>query len=226
MILAALLAAALAQAPAAPAPEAASKPPVAIERPETATTGPTLSVSSTAFGEGGFIPLENSGYGKNRAPEVHWSAGPDKTRAYVLIVEDPDAGGAQPLLHWLAYDIAPPLTQLPAKTRNAKTVDEPGPPFSQGVNDHGGLGWTGPHPPVGEAPHRYRFQVFALDRKTGVKPGADREAVLRAMKGHVIARGETIGLFRQAPERVRRDKEKKGAPPEPSAPPAAPAPQS
>ena len=205
MTLALIFAAALLQI----APTA--KPVVAFDRAETATGGPTLTVGSGSFALGGFIPTENSGYGKNLSPSVTWTAGPTRTRSYVVLVEDADGDGPQPLLHWLAYDIPADQLQLSGKTRNATRVKEPEPGFSQGPNDHGGVGWTGPHPPVGDAPHHYRFQVFALDRMTGKRPGSDRATILSAMRGHVIARGEMIGLYAQAPERVRKPKEK--APP-------------
>jgi phosphatidylethanolamine-binding protein (PEBP) family uncharacterized protein len=40
-------------------------------------------------------------------------------------------------------------------------------------------------------------EVFALDTVLTVPPGADREAVLRTMNGHVVARGEVIGTFQR-----------------------------
>ncbi len=204
MTLALLLAAALLQTPAMPA----KAPVVAFDLPATQAAGEPLGVSSGSFGPGGFIPQENSGYGKNLSPSLTWTAGPPKTRSYVVLVEDPDGEGPQPILHWLAYDLAPSQTNLESKTRNAVRVKEPEPGFSQGQNDHGGLGWTGPHPPVGSAPHHYHFQVFALDRMSGTRPGSDRATLLNAMRGHVLAKGQVIGLYAQAPERVRRDKSK------------------
>jgi phosphatidylethanolamine-binding protein (PEBP) family uncharacterized protein len=35
----------------------------------------------------------------------------------------------------------------------------------------------------------------ALDTVLKLDPGADREAVLAAMNGHVLARGEVVGTF-------------------------------
>lgn len=204
MTLALLVAAALLQTAAAPA----AKPVIAFDRPETAAAAGSLSVSSGSFAPGGFIPSENSGYGKNLSPSLTWSEGPPKTRSYVVLVEDPDGAGPEPTLHWLAYDIPASQTSLDSKTRNAVRVKEPEPGFSQGPNDHGGLGWTGPHPPVGDPPHHYHFQVFALDRMSGKRPGSDRATILGALRGHVLAKGEVIGLYAQAPERVRKDKTK------------------
>ena len=56
----------------------------------------------------------------------------------------------------------------------------------------------GPRPPDNND-HHYHFQVFALDTELDLKPNADRKEVLEAMKGHVLAQGERIGIFRKSP---------------------------
>ena len=215
-MLTALLATALLQAPATPAlPAPAPARVIAFDRPETATTGPALTVSSTSVAEGGYFPLTNSGYGRNYSPSVQWTEGPAATKSFVLIVEDPDAGEARPLLHWLAYDMAANTYVVKDKTKNLAQVKEPV-VLEQGANDHGGVGWTGPHPPGGAPPHHYHLQVFALDRKDIAKPGADLAKVLAAMKGHVVAKGEMLALYQQLPDKVRKPpKPPKGSTPAP-----------
>jgi phosphatidylethanolamine-binding protein (PEBP) family uncharacterized protein len=37
--------------------------------------------------------------------------------------------------------------------------------------------------------------VFALDTRVGLEPGVGRSEVLGAMRGHVIAWGETVGTY-------------------------------
>ena len=50
-------------------------------------------------------------------------------------------------------------------------------------------------PPAGQT-HPYHFEVFALDTRLGIDPvKADRTTVVNAMKGHVLAEGEIIGLY-------------------------------
>gem|GEM_PF-6431293 len=44
-------------------------------------------------------------------------------------------------------------------------------------------------------PHDYHFQVFALDTRLDLPPGAGRAALLQAMQGHVLAAGEVIGTY-------------------------------
>ena len=70
----------------------------------------------------------------------------------------------------------------------------------QGLNSRGSMGYFGPRPPVGDPPHHYHFQVFALDTRLEVPPGAERDAVLEAMKGHVLAAGELVGTYQQSVE--------------------------
>jgi hypothetical protein len=67
----------------------------------------------------------------------------------------------------------------------------------QGKTSKGSMGYFGPRPPEGDPPHHYHFQVFALDTTLDVPQGADRDEVLRAMSGHVLAAGELVGTYQQ-----------------------------
>ena len=176
------------------APQPPSRP-VAYDGVEAPAT---IEVSSPAIRPDGTLAPEYSGYGRNIPPAVAWSGQPAKTRAFVLLVQDPDGSGAEPVIHWVAYDIPAGVTALARRTPNEPRLDKP-PGMKQGPNSHGGLGWTGPHPPVGDPAHHYHLQVFALDRPLKLKPGAALEAVSAAMRGHVIAKGQTVFLFAQAP---------------------------
>jgi phosphatidylethanolamine-binding protein (PEBP) family uncharacterized protein len=50
---------------------------------------------------------------------------------------------------------------------------------------------------VGDPPHHYHFQVFALNTMLDVPFGAEREELLTAMQGHVLAAGELVGTYQQ-----------------------------
>lgn len=69
--------------------------------------------------------------------------------------------------------------------------------FVADVQPNGTIGYVGPRLPNGDAPHHYHLEVFALDRPLPVAPGADRDTILAAMKGHVLAAGEIVGTFRR-----------------------------
>lgn len=67
----------------------------------------------------------------------------------------------------------------------------------QGRNDRGSFGYFGPRPPVGDPPHRYHFQIFALDRMLELPHGATRAELLDAMQGNILATGVTVGTFQR-----------------------------
>ena len=64
----------------------------------------------------------------------------------------------------------------------------------QGKNDFRRLGYGGPCPPPGPA-HRYFFKLYALATKLGLKPGATKSDVERAMNGHVLATAQLMGRY-------------------------------
>jgi Raf kinase inhibitor-like YbhB/YbcL family protein len=170
--------------------------------------GAKLTVSTPAFKAGGDIPFENTQYQGNKFPGHEWSKGPAATKSYAIIMQDTDAivrGG--PILHWTMFNIPATATKLDA----GMTAPPAGAAF--GPNIRGAAhAYMGPRTPAGPK-HRYHFQVFALD--TTVDATKTYDEILAAMKDHVLASGETIGLGQVDPN----------APPPPPRPaaPAAPA---
>ena len=213
VVLAALTRAAAAGAQAQPLPpHPAPAAPIAFDLPSTQPALATpLQLSSPSFQPNGPIPIAVSAYGKNVSPALAWSAGPAATKAYVLIVQDPDSETPLPATHWLIYNIPATASGLPPRMRNAA---EPTNPLGalQGWNFHDSIGYTGPRPPVGDPPHHYHFQLFALNRPLRLGGGARLPQVLRAMSGHVLARGELVGTYAQPAPKVR------AAPPTPPDP--------
>ena len=66
----------------------------------------------------------------------------------------------------------------------------------QGINSRGQICYYGTRPPLGDGPHSYHFQLFALDiPEPGLEPGATRQDVPEAMKAHVVAQGELVGSY-------------------------------
>jgi phosphatidylethanolamine-binding protein (PEBP) family uncharacterized protein len=62
----------------------------------------------------------------------------------------------------------------------------------QGKNVRGTVGYIGPKPPAGQT-HPYHFQVFALSQRLNVDPAkADRDTVVTAMRGKVLASGDIV----------------------------------
>jgi Raf kinase inhibitor-like YbhB/YbcL family protein len=152
---------------------------------------PEIRVTTRSFPDGGPIPYcctDEAGV----APELCWSGVPRDTREIVVLCEDPDAPMVKPFVHWVLYGIAPSWNSLPEGIA-------PGAALSggavQGANSLGRKGFTGPKPPRGHGVHHYHFQVFALDSTLALGTAADRDAVVRVMKGHVLASGEVVGTY-------------------------------
>lgn len=100
-------------------------------------------------------------------------------------------------MHWIAWNIPASVAGLPENLPKAARLTKPVSKL-QGRNGHGGVGYAGPAPPPSDRPHHYHFQVFALD--TPLKsppPQADRDALLAALRGHVVAKGELVGTYRR-----------------------------
>lgn len=147
-----------------------------------------MELSSTAFLPGGTIPTEYTCEGENRSPPLAWGAPPTGTRSFALIVDDPDAPG-RVWVHWLAWDIPGTARGLPAG------VSPHADGLRQGTNDFKRAGYGGPCPPRGHGAHRYVFRLYALDARLDLRPGASRQELESAMRGHVLAQAEAMGKF-------------------------------
>ncbi len=164
---------------------------------QRAGAGVTDRIVVTSPAIHGSIAKVQSEYGDGISPEIWWDR-VDGAKTYALILEDPDARSVTPFVHWVAYNIPADVTSLPEGLQNPAQPSKPG--VMEGKSSEGSLGYFGPRPPVGDPPHHYHFQVFALDRELDVPPGAERDEVLQAMSGHVLAAGELVGTYEQAVE--------------------------
>jgi Raf kinase inhibitor-like YbhB/YbcL family protein len=153
-----------------------------------------LSVSSQTLGTDATLPVKNTGWGTSVSPQVSWTAGPAGTRSYVLIMEDGTVGmNRKGVVHWLAFNIPASTTALP------EGLSEPPTGMLMGANQAGEPAYTGPHSPAGGPVFHYHIQVFALDRVLDLSAGAQRDAVITAIKGHVLAKGELVASFQGPP---------------------------
>lgn len=156
--------------------------------------GGSIDVTSAAFADGQPIPDAHAAEHENVSPPLDWAEGPEGTQSYVVIAEDPDVPKEPPFVHWLVWDIPAEVTNLREGIPGTPALPLPE-GAKQGVNDHGSVGWFGMRPPVGDPPHPYHFQVFALDTRLDLPPGAGRAELLEAMRVHVLAAGEVTGTY-------------------------------
>ncbi|WP_405487159.1 YbhB/YbcL family Raf kinase inhibitor-like protein [Nocardia sp. NBC_00511] len=87
----------------------------------------------------------------------------------------------------------PPTTTALAESALDATTDHR--EIRIGTGAFGRRGYAGPRPIPGHGPHRYVFQLFALDRPAGLGPDATLAGVLKAIDGHVLARGKLTGSY-------------------------------
>lgn len=166
--------------------------------PEGRAAQGVINVRSDAFAANQPIPEANSAYGQDLSPALSWSGVPAGAKSVVLMMEDPDASGPKPFVHWLVANLPANVTSLPASLPKTESPSQLAGAM-QGANHTGRLGYYGPHPPSGEPPHRYHFQIFALDTVLRLPAGFNRHALIEAMRGHMLAKGELVGTYQRRP---------------------------
>jgi hypothetical protein len=154
----------------------------------------SITIDSPSFAQGGAIPRRYTGDGDDVSPQLDWTGVPEGTRELALIVDDPDAPRAKPWVHWVVYKISADADGLREDTGGDSGAALPAGAL-QGRNDFGATGYGGPAPPRGHGIHHYHFTLYALDVPLDVAAGADKAGLLRAMEGHVLARGELVGTY-------------------------------
>lgn len=160
-----------------------------------------MTLASSAFRDGGVIPVKHAQPGDEASPPLSWTGAPggDSTKSFVLVVHDLDAigGNGDDVLHWLVWNIPGSATSLPQGIPQGGEV--------QGMRQISVTGpyYRGPAAPQSGPPHHYVFELYALDTlldvpAVGASPPMTRAAVTAAMAGHVRAKGVLVGLFRRS----------------------------
>lgn len=156
----------------------------------------TFTVSSPAFGEDQMMPAQSaydktapdgrSCGGRDVSPPLAWSGAPAGTKSFAVTLIDPDGHKGLGVVHWVAYNFPASVTAVPegqpaAGGTPGKAADQPA--------------YRGICPPIGDSPHHYVFQVYALDAELGLPPGLDRDALLKAIAPHVLGVTSYAGRF-------------------------------
>lgn len=142
-----------------------------------------LVVKSPAFAHGHYIPVTYTCEGENINPGLFVEGIPEKTRSFALILVDTSAAFGV-FDHWILWNI-------PAHGK----IEENSAPGITGANSRNETNYTGPCPPNGI--HEYHFKMYALNTLLNLPAGSDKQALLKAMNGHILAQGELIGLFQK-----------------------------
>jgi len=142
-----------------------------------------LTVTSPAFESNKLIPSKYTCDGDDVNPTLNIKGIPEETKSLVLIIDDPDAPMGT-WDHWIVWNIPP-----------TNKIEENSIPGSEGLNDFRKHSYGGPCPPSGT--HRYFFKIYALDTKLNLDPNSRKKDVEKAMKDHILAKGELVGLYRR-----------------------------
>ena len=161
---------------------------------DAAGTAPlSLTLTSPAFAEGGSIPAQHAADGAGTSPPLAWTGVPAGARGLVLLVEDADSPTPAPLVHAIVMDL-PPADGALAEGALAGPAGT-GEGHAMGRNSFLRAGYLPPDPPPGHGPHRYAFQLFALDVPPPAEGTPGRGAVVEALRGHVLAKGCLVGRY-------------------------------
>jgi Raf kinase inhibitor-like YbhB/YbcL family protein len=159
--------------------------------------GPGLTLTTTAFLDGGIIPDQYTQQVADKAvsPALTWSNVPAGTQSFVLHMHDPDVAIGRnntSVIHWIAWNIPATSTGLPEGVpATAQGADG----MIQGMNQGNAVGFRGPGAPAAGPAHHYTFELFALDTKLDLPPTATRDQVLAATAGHINGKAVLVGRF-------------------------------
>jgi Raf kinase inhibitor-like YbhB/YbcL family protein len=152
-----------------------------------------MRLTSAAFEEGGRLPPQYTCDGAGASPPLAWEDVPDGTLGFALICEDPDAPKGT-FTHWVLFDLSSGSRELGEglPTEGVLSVGA-----RQGTNSFGDVGYGGACPPPGDREHRYVFKLYALDTSLALEPGAGKEQLLDAIRGHVLAEAQLTGKYKR-----------------------------
>jgi Raf kinase inhibitor-like YbhB/YbcL family protein len=170
-----------------------------------AGAAPAFVLTTSAFADGGVIPVRFSqaapgaAPGEGTSPELKWINPPPNTRSFVLHFHDMEVvrnRTTDDQVHWLVWNIPAATAGLPeGVARGASLPDGSKQTSATGPVYRGpGAGANGPM-------HHYVFELYALDTLLATESEADafatRTKVMEAMQGHILGKAVYLGLFRR-----------------------------
>lgn len=143
-----------------------------------------MRISSPSFESMNRIPEKYTCDGDNLNPPLEFFDVSDNAKSLAMIVDDPDAPMGT-FAHWLIWNMEPTTLGIPEGEVPLGA--------EEGFNDANKKGYTGPCPPSGT--HKYRFKLFALDKKLELAPNARIEHLEKELETGVIDKAELVGTY-------------------------------
>lgn len=161
----------------------------------------SLVLASSDISDGEYMTKaqEYTGFGcagSNLSPQLSWHDAPEGTKAFALLVHDPDAPTGSGWWHWQVVNIPHNSTSLPAGAGviNSKLLPKGA---VQNTNDYGEQAFGGACPPVGHGTHRYRFTLYALSKPLELPTGASAALTGYMVKAHTIEEATIEALYKR-----------------------------
>lgn len=155
----------------------------------------SLQLASSEFSSANSIPQQFTCDGLDQSPALSWSTPPAGTKSLALIVYDQST--PSPFTHWQIYNLPPDTRSL----SQAVPAEEQLPNGArQTVNSFGKVGYGGPCPPHQSSPHRYAFELYALNTTLNLPADSTGQQLRSAMAGHVLADGKIIATYQRSSE--------------------------
>ncbi|MBM3770462.1 MAG: YbhB/YbcL family Raf kinase inhibitor-like protein [Acidimicrobiia bacterium] len=152
---------------------------------------PNMQVRSSAFEDGGIVPLRFTSHGQNVQPDFRITGAPDTTKSFVVIMHDIEValgGNPDDVTHWVAFNI--PSPNIPEGKLPEGSVN--------GNNIRNQPGYMGSGAPLKDRFHHYVWEFYALNATLDLPAGATREQVTQAMRGKVVAKAAYVGRYANA----------------------------
>lgn len=145
-----------------------------------------LTLTSSAFENGGVIPVKYTCDGENSSPPLKVTNTYESIDSFVLIMDDPDAvkPAGHVWDHWVVFNIPPTSFEL-GEGENPQGI--------LGVNSGGMLAYGGPCPPDGE--HRYFFKLYGISGMLELPEGVTKKQVEEAIQGRSVAEATLMGRY-------------------------------
>jgi Raf kinase inhibitor-like YbhB/YbcL family protein len=156
-----------------------------------------MVITSPAFADGGTMPDRYTQDGESLFPPLYWENVPPEAKSLALLVEDADAPFPRPLVHAVLHSIPPGLSGIPEGGVALRQLRKSPLGFKAGRNSVARPGWMAPSPIPGHGPHRYAFQLLAVDTMPSFTSPPGRGVMLRLLKQNLIAATRVIGVYQR-----------------------------
>ena len=166
-----------------------------------------MTLTTTAWPDGGMIPLRYTQAGPEISPAIQWSAAPAGTASFVLVFHDADTlvnNSTDDLLHWMLWNIPGTATQIAQGKPDGFELEDGTRQMSVSGSRYRGPGASATGPM-----HHYVMELYALDTMLDIKVNpqgsqepnpnvqAIRTSIVQAMVGHIRGKAAYFGLFRR-----------------------------